>query len=87
LYEAHLDGMNAAGFQARAYWGFVVSDLSRDTTMLIAAALAPPLKAALDEGTASEPPAVLNLIPLAVPPASCRRRAGRKPAARPSTTG
>jgi len=54
LYEAHLTGMNAAGFESREYWGFVVSDLSRDTTMQIARELAPPLKAALDAGSGSE---------------------------------
>ena len=48
LYEAHLDGMNAAGFASRKYWGFVVSDLSRDATLQIAGELAPSLKAALD---------------------------------------
>jgi anti-sigma factor (TIGR02949 family) len=60
LYEAHLEGMNAAGFQSKEYWGFVVSDLSRDTTMQIAYELAPPLKAALDAGSGSEARADLN---------------------------
>jgi hypothetical protein len=50
LYEAHLDGMNAAGFESTSYLGFVVSDLSRDTIMQISSELAPPLKAALNAG-------------------------------------
>lgn len=54
LYEAHLEGMNAASFETKEYWGFVVSDLSRDTTLQIAGTLAPPLKAALDAGNGSE---------------------------------
>ena len=48
LYEAHLEGMNAAGFESKGYFGFVVSDLNRDTTMQIAHELAPPLNAALE---------------------------------------
>ena len=47
LYEAHLEGMNVAGFESKGYLGFVVSDLNRDTTMQIANALASPLNAAL----------------------------------------
>ena len=54
LYEAHLEGMNAAGFQTKEYWGFVVSDLGRNTTLQIASNLAPPLKSALDEGSTSQ---------------------------------
>ena len=49
LYEAHLDGMNAAGFESSGYFGFVVSDLSQASMVQIASELAPPLKAALDE--------------------------------------
>jgi len=48
LYEAHLEGMNVAGFESKGYLGFVVSDLNRDTTMQIANELAPPLNAALE---------------------------------------
>jgi anti-sigma factor (TIGR02949 family) len=54
LYQAHLDGMNAAGFESRNYLGFVVSDLSPNVTMQLAGDLAPPLKAALDASSASE---------------------------------
>jgi len=46
--------MNAAGFESKGYWGFVVSDLSQDTTAQIASELAPPLKAALEASSASE---------------------------------
>jgi anti-sigma factor (TIGR02949 family) len=53
LYEARLEGMNAAGFEANGYFGFVVSDLSRDATLRIAAELAPPVKAALEQGRAA----------------------------------
>ena len=49
LYEAHLEGMNAAGFESNEYFGFVVSDLSQASIVQIASELAPPLKAALDE--------------------------------------
>jgi len=48
LYEAHLEGMNVAGFESKGYLGFVVSDLNRDTTIQIANELAPPLNAALE---------------------------------------
>jgi anti-sigma factor (TIGR02949 family) len=63
LYEAHLEGMNAAGFESKEYWGFVVSDLSRDATVQIASELAPPLKAALDAGPGSEGRAELDVVP------------------------
>ena len=45
--------MNAAGFEANGYFGFVVSDLGRDATLRIAAELAPPMKAALEQGRAA----------------------------------
>lgn len=48
LYQAHLEGMNAAGFEAAGYLGFVVSDLSPSVTMELASGLAPSLKDALD---------------------------------------
>jgi anti-sigma factor (TIGR02949 family) len=54
LYQAHLEGMNAAAFESKEYWGFVVSDLSQNATLQIARELAPPLKAALDAGSGSE---------------------------------
>jgi anti-sigma factor (TIGR02949 family) len=63
LYEAHLEGMNAAGFESKEYWGFVVSDLSRDATLQIASELAPPLKAALDSGAGFEARANLETLP------------------------
>ena len=47
LYEAHLDGMNATGFPAQEYWGFVVSDLSPTAMRQIAGELAPSLREAL----------------------------------------
>ena len=53
LYEAHLEGMNAAGFESNGYFGFVVSDLSQASMVQIAGELAPALKAALDAGTGS----------------------------------
>jgi anti-sigma factor (TIGR02949 family) len=63
LYEARLEGMNAAGFESKEYWGFVVSDLSRDATLQIAGELAPPLKAALDSGAGLEARANLDGFP------------------------
>ena len=71
LYEAHLDGMNAAGFESTGYFGFVVSDLSPAVTEQIASELAPPLKAALDAGRGSEARLDLRAVPLA------RERAAR----------
>jgi anti-sigma factor (TIGR02949 family) len=65
LYAAHLDGMNAAGFESSGYLGFVVSDLSPAITMQLASALAPPMKATLDASGGAE--AGLDLY--AVPPA------------------
>jgi len=47
LFEAHQEGMNVAGFESRGYWGFVVSDLDRNTTLKIADQLVPHLHAAL----------------------------------------
>ncbi len=67
LYEAHLEGMNVAGFESKEYLGFVVSDLSQDTTMQIANELAPPLKAALEAGSRSEARVDLD----AAPPVRC----------------
>jgi anti-sigma factor (TIGR02949 family) len=65
LYEAHLEGMNAAGFEASGYFGFVVSDLSQAITVQIASELAPPLKAALDADSGSEARADLDAVPFA----------------------
>jgi len=70
LYEAHLEGMNVAGFESKGYFGFVVSDLSQDTMVQIASELAPPLKAALDAGSVSEARVDLDAAP-------CARGAGR----------
>jgi anti-sigma factor (TIGR02949 family) len=65
LYEAHLEGMNAAGFESKEYLGFVVSDLSQALTAQIASGLAPPLKAALDAGSGPEAGVDLDAVPLA----------------------
>src|SRR5271157_2190901 len=64
LYEAHLEGMNAAGFESKEYLGFVVSDLSQDATAQIANVLAPALKAALDARNESAVRAELPAVPL-----------------------
>lgn len=53
LYEAHLEGMNAAGFETNDYWGFVVTDLSQNTVLQLTEELAPLLKTAID--ASSEP--------------------------------
>jgi anti-sigma factor (TIGR02949 family) len=63
MYEAQLEGMNVAGFESKGYLGFVVSDLSQDTTMQIANELAPPLKAALRAGSRSEARVDLDAAP------------------------
>jgi anti-sigma factor (TIGR02949 family) len=65
LYEAHLNGMNAAGFESMRYFGFVVSDLGQDTIVQISSELAPPLKAALDAGSGSEARVDLDSVPFA----------------------
>jgi anti-sigma factor (TIGR02949 family) len=65
LYEAHLETMNAAGFESKGYLGFVVSDLSPALTMQIASDLAPPLKAALDAGSGSQARLHVDAVPLA----------------------
>jgi anti-sigma factor (TIGR02949 family) len=65
LYEAHLDGMNAAGFESKGYFGFVVSDLSQAMTVQIASELAPPLKVALDAGSESQARVDLGEVPFA----------------------
>jgi hypothetical protein len=54
LYQAHLDGMNAVGFESTGYLGFVVSDLSPAATLELASGLAPPIKAVLDAASESE---------------------------------
>ena len=64
LYEAHLEGMNVAGFESKGYFGFVVSDLGQDTTMQIANELAPPLKAALEAGSRAEARVDLDAVPI-----------------------
>jgi anti-sigma factor (TIGR02949 family) len=70
LYEAHLEGMNVAGFESKGYFGFVVSDLSQNTTMQIANALAPPLKTALEAGSSSEARVDLDAVPPACAPSA-----------------
>jgi anti-sigma factor (TIGR02949 family) len=67
LYEAHIDGMNAAGFESSGYLGFVVSDLSPAIIMELARGLAPPLKAVLDAGAGSEAQLILYPGPVARP--------------------
>jgi hypothetical protein len=62
LYEAHLEGMNVAGFESKGYWGFVVADLSRTATLQIASELAPPLNAVLQAGPASAAHAALDAV-------------------------
>jgi anti-sigma factor (TIGR02949 family) len=64
LYEAHLEGMNAAGFESSAYFGFVVSDLSPAITEHIASELAPPLIAVLDAGRGPAARLDLRAFPL-----------------------
>jgi len=51
LYDANLEGMSVVGFEARDYFGFVVSDLGIDEMVQLASPLAPPLRDALNAGT------------------------------------
>ena len=64
LYEAHLQGMNVAGFESKGYLGFVVSDLNPNATMQIASELAPPLKNALEAQSGSQAQLGLNMVAL-----------------------
>jgi anti-sigma factor (TIGR02949 family) len=48
LYHAKLEGMSVAGFETDEYFGFVVSDLGQNEILRLAAAIAPPLRDALD---------------------------------------
>lgn len=50
LYLAHLEGMHAAGFESKEYFGFVVSDLGQDEVLRITKGIAPPLLDVLDAG-------------------------------------
>jgi anti-sigma factor RsiW len=47
LYEAQLQGMSVAGFEANDYFGFVVSDGGRSEVLDMAANLAPAIRSAL----------------------------------------
>lgn len=51
VYKAQIEGMNVAGFESNAYFGFVVSDLSQGEIVRIAAGLAPTLREALNKET------------------------------------
>jgi len=53
LYKAHLEGMNVAGFEAKDYFGFVVSDLDQNAVLQTAAGLAPAIRSALPVGVAA----------------------------------
>ncbi|HXH49152.1 MAG TPA: hypothetical protein VNM47_07380 [Terriglobia bacterium] len=52
LFEAHLKGMDVAGFETKGYFGYVVSDLGRGEVLHMANALAAPVRDTLD-GTAT----------------------------------
>jgi Putative zinc-finger len=47
IFGAHLNNLEVAGFETRDYLAFVVSDLSREDNLQMAAALAPPVQAFL----------------------------------------
>jgi hypothetical protein len=64
--------MNVAGFESKGYLGFVVSDLGQDTTLEIANALAPPLKAALESGSRSEARLDVDAVALVAETLLCR---------------
>ena len=49
LYGARLNNLEVAGFETPDYLAFVVSDLSRDENLQIAALLAPPVQAFLNK--------------------------------------
>jgi hypothetical protein len=51
LYDKQLEGMSVVGFEARDYWGFVVSDLGQDEMVQLAKPLALPLRDALNAST------------------------------------
>jgi anti-sigma factor (TIGR02949 family) len=62
LYKAKLKGTSVAGFETNEYFGFVVSDLSQDEMVQLAAGLAPALRQALTGGTGTEKAAVPGLL-------------------------
>src|SRR5262249_52950262 len=61
LYKTKHERMRFTGFETNEYFGFVVSDLSQDQMMQLAASLAPSLRNALDRsaGTEKANPALL----------------------------
>jgi hypothetical protein len=67
LYQAKLEGTSVAGFEAKDHFGFVVSDLGRDETVQLAAALAPALRNALSRSTGTEKRATPALLIITVP--------------------
>lgn len=50
LYQAQIEGMHAAGFESKEYFGFVVSDLGQEEVKSIATGIVPPLREVLDAG-------------------------------------
>jgi hypothetical protein len=60
LYHAKLEGMSVAGFETDEYFGFVVSDLGQNEVLQLAAAIATPLRDALDRNTGTKTSA--NLV-------------------------
>lgn len=58
LYNAKLEGTSVAGFETNDYFGFVVSDLGQNEILHLAAAIAPPLRGALDRSAGKETSAI-----------------------------
>ena len=58
LYKARLEDMDVAGFESNEYFGFVVSDLGQNEILHLAAAIAPPLRDALDRSAGKETSAI-----------------------------
>ena len=67
LYQAKLEGTSVAGFEAKDYFGFVVSDLGQDETVQLAAALAPALRNTLSRSTRTGKTAAPALLIITVP--------------------
>ncbi len=62
LYEAHLEGMDVAGFETQDYLGFVVSDIGEQPVLEIAANLAPKVRDVLRSSQGPPQPGVADRV-------------------------
>jgi len=72
LYNAKLEGTSVAGFETNAYFGFVVADLGQNEILQLAAALAPPLRDALDRSAGKQASAIPVFLVASIPSGEAR---------------